>query len=229
MSNEVKGRDHNQGMIYGLLSRAPGGILGGLGLVSLLSGAIELHSGIQKIVTGYQSVTQPVWSFLLGWLFEWLNWRFDSWMKDYLTMGVIVGAAAWRSDLVETRAEKHEPTSLAARIGLFLSCIVLWPSWMLLYLGFYASNSDAMVEEALQERKNAHLDRVKSAAEVANKAEHKIAGLLYLAATQAENPKKDDLVSNVRNFKAQTRAFFEFILWAFIIIAISYGLIFAKA
>lgn len=168
MSGDPKGSSDNSTFI-GLLSRVPGGILGGLGLVSLLSGAIELHSGVLKIVTAYQSITQPVWDLLIGWLFRWLDWPFPWWVKDYLTMGVISAAASFRASIPLV---KQSPMLRRARLTATIFAGLFWP-----------------------------IDMIGNAT-------------LYFRR------------SEVGQFVG---IFFDFLMWALIIIAISYGLIFANS
>ncbi len=92
-SNHTKYKIH----LLGTILRQPLAFLGAVGIVSMLKGLITLHEDILMIILAYQSVTQPIWGFLIGWLFEWMGWAFPSWLKDYLTMGMIAGAASARA------------------------------------------------------------------------------------------------------------------------------------
>lgn len=81
------------------LSRSPFALLGGIGLFSLVSDFLTLQEDIQNWIAAWEAVTRPIWEFMLGWLFKYLNIPFSDWIKDYFTMGFITLGGAIRLSL----------------------------------------------------------------------------------------------------------------------------------
>ena len=88
--------------------RVPGGILGGIGVVSVLSGAIDLHSQVLTVIHAYQAVTRPIWDYTIGTVLQMFGWSIPDLVKDYLTMGIIVSVSEFmaiaRNSYVERRS-----------------------------------------------------------------------------------------------------------------------------
>ncbi len=114
----------------GLLSRAPFTILGMMGLFSIVGNFMTLEENIHQTLEAWRSVTRPIWDFLLGWLLEWIGWELSWWIKDYLTMGVIVVSA-------QGRGVKNDPDwqeTWDSRIMLLLVGALLIPVWPLIFV-----------------------------------------------------------------------------------------------
>ena len=77
----------------GFALRRMGAILGAIGFVSLLGDLIQLHETVLSIIDAFRGLTRPVWGFLLSWL----PFEVYGWVIDYLTMGVIVGGMQVRA------------------------------------------------------------------------------------------------------------------------------------
>ena len=77
------------------LLRQPFAILGALVFISLLGDIVTLNESLRNIVQAIQTVTRPVWAFVLGWL----PWELPGYTKDYLTMGAIVAGMTLRMRL----------------------------------------------------------------------------------------------------------------------------------
>ncbi|MEM9141324.1 MAG: hypothetical protein AAGB15_15955 [Pseudomonadota bacterium] len=104
------------------LSRTPFTLLGAIGLFSLVSDFVALQKDIDRWIDAWKSVTRPIWDFLLGWLFDWIGWAMPWWLKDYLTVGLIVGGMAVRL-LIVSKTWNFEASTF---VGLILS-VFLWP------------------------------------------------------------------------------------------------------
>jgi hypothetical protein len=154
--------------------RLPFAVLGGICLISMLEGVILLHGNVLFLVHAFQSVTQPIWDFLLGWFFDLFKLPFPSWARDYLTMGVICLLAAAKTPISSRDIGLFEDPLQMALEGLLI--ILFWPFLLALM--------------ALQ----------------------------VLGSFFSEDPEGRQSVI----------IFFEFILWAFIFIAVSYALFIYK-
>ncbi len=232
--------------------RQPFSIIGALGLISLLGDVIELPKNLKLIVTAYQSITQPIWDILLGWLFRWIGWDFPWWVKDYLTMGIIVYAATLRSgtlqfeDLLQRRQNGYHIKDIAGAVIKFFTGILAWPVLLFLGLGalFFArtwldttlndffSNYGRITldEDRARQRWRAHEARLEE--KYRDQLEDGPSLLqLKKIATPEEWQMREELeaavVSEIRNRpKISARIFAEFIYWSFFILAVSYGLFF---
>ena len=88
--DKTSSSEESNNSIGSLIARVPGGVLGGVGLVGLLSGVIDLHVQVQNVVDAYQMATRPIWEHSIGLLLENVGLRLPDLVKDYLTMGAIV-------------------------------------------------------------------------------------------------------------------------------------------
>ncbi|MFC7291481.1 hypothetical protein [Hirschia litorea] len=105
------------------ISRAPFVVLGAIGLVTLSSSFIDLHQSIVDWVTIYQTISHALWDFLLGWVPKFTGWELTKWAKDYMTAGVIVSSAAYRT------------FSKFGKDMLILMCVLAFVCWpMFIYV-----------------------------------------------------------------------------------------------
>ena len=76
------------------LGRTPFVLLGVLGLFSIVGTFMTLEENIAETLRAWRTVTRPIWEFLFSWPFDLsLPW----FLKDYLTLGVIVLGMQMRS------------------------------------------------------------------------------------------------------------------------------------
>ncbi|MEL7464858.1 MAG: hypothetical protein AAFN79_12365 [Pseudomonadota bacterium] len=134
--------------LNGLLGRAPFAFLGAMGIFSIVGNFMTLEENIYQTLEAWRSVTRPIWDFLLGWLFEWVGWKMNSHLKDYLTMATITTAALLRVQIYLRDHIKDVFTSKLANI-LFLG--FTWPIVLtmsvplLIYEGEYKDNNTLFV------------------------------------------------------------------------------------
>ena len=141
--------------ILNILLRQPLAFLGAIGIISMLKGTITIHADILVLVKAYQTVTQPIWDFLLGWLFDWVKLPFPSWAKDYLTMGLISATA-----FVRAKAAVPYPRKvLFVRKGTqrryiirVLESVFLWPILLLAKTLTIVLNRRRMEQEIEKQR-----------------------------------------------------------------------------
>ena len=96
--------------------RQPFAVIGALSLISLLSNILDLQQDLQRIIHAIQTVTHWIWDVIFGWT----NLNVAGWIKDYLTMGVIVAGMTLRMRLNRWHVINMEATgSLRLRILTF--------------------------------------------------------------------------------------------------------------
>ncbi len=79
------------------MSRTPFAILGAIGLFSIVGQFMALEENIYLTLKAWRDVTRPVWGFAFGWFFELFGWSFSSFLKDYLSLGVLTSLAIVRA------------------------------------------------------------------------------------------------------------------------------------
>ena len=117
------------------LGNTPFAIIGALGVFSFVSGLMDLADGVQDWVDAWRVVTRPIWEFLFGWAFEWLDWQFPWWLKDYLTLGLIhFGMYARGSGYIREIIQKYKNQKfiilLYEEVILSLISIIFWPMFV---------------------------------------------------------------------------------------------------
>lgn len=112
------------------LLRQPFALLGAVGLVSMLKSVITLHEDVVFVVEAYQTVTRPIWDYLLGWL----GLDLSPFMKDYLTVSAIFAGAVSRIFVTDQKDESTDGLIWSHIIG-FIGGMIFWPFFFLLYTG----------------------------------------------------------------------------------------------
>jgi len=112
-------------MIY----RLPVVLLAALGTVSLFKGLMTLHPDILELIKAYQTVTHPLWDFTLGYLFEMWSIELPRWVKDYLTLGVIVMGAMYRGQGALFIGPGTETKK--SKLERFVNAVISIPIWPL--------------------------------------------------------------------------------------------------
>lgn len=74
------------------LARQPFALFGALAFLGLLKDIMTVQSDLAMVLDAVRSVTRPIWDFVFGWL----QIEVPSFVKDYLTMGVISSGIAFR-------------------------------------------------------------------------------------------------------------------------------------
>lgn len=148
-------------LIYNVMGSRALALLGAIGLFGMVDDFITLSEGIQNWVDAWQAITRPVWDFLFGWFFNWLNWPFPWCLKDYLSVGVInygmtarskriwkgVNGFTWRFEKLLFDNPRQFLFSLVYFLLIFLwnlMHVLLWPFTAGSYfLSFGRSHDDA--------------------------------------------------------------------------------------
>lgn len=128
------------------LARTPATFLAALGLLSLASNVLDIQKNVQDWIDAWTTVTRPVWDYTIALLAPLLGFDLKNWMKDYLTVGVIVAGMHIRFRFVYERQfaafyEQH-PGSGAAPVvtpapemlKYFLYIPLIWPLSLVLQL-----------------------------------------------------------------------------------------------
>lgn len=172
--------------------RQPMAILGALGFISLLSGVAKIHEDMRFLIEAFQTMTHPIWEYTLGPVVRWLGLPFPWWAKDYLTMGLIVGAALFRAfwtftSVFGAQLGQRPDTRVLMANGFEFSVVngIAWP--------------------------------------------FALAAMLYmrvrLRSSNEEFKRYSELpITAMPAIRAYTRIFFEFLLWATLLLAVNYGL-----
>lgn len=132
----------------GFVLRRMGAILGAIGFVSLLGDLIHLQETMLSIIEAFRALTRPVWGFI----FRAFPFEVYGWVKDYLTMGVIVGGMQVRAFAVNWEFVRQRVFAVTVRwfgvarlrlsaqtprlyflhiVYIFFSTIPMWPSKLL--------------------------------------------------------------------------------------------------
>lgn len=93
LKNKPEDQQEGRNGLGDLFAMIPGGILGGIGLVGLLSGVIDLHVQVQSVVGAYQMATRSIWEQSVGQLLGVFGLAMPDLLKDYFTMGIIVSVS----------------------------------------------------------------------------------------------------------------------------------------
>lgn len=254
--------------MFNLTTRISGGVLGGIGILSLLSGAIDLATQVQRVVDAYQNITHPIWGFLFDWFFDWIGLTFPTLLKDYLSMGSIVTFAAIRTGHTSLAFNKYDGSSdiliEALRVDLLhcLGLIITWPVIVFNALSVILGTTIHDIIDKQDSTSNtlghANVDyhifgSVKNTSEGTKAAEDQLRAFeINLAKKYGEDVyglfwiERKEIMERLwveeerSNWRALLRAlrkeenkvsrksvniFFEFVIWAFGMICISYGLL----
>lgn len=204
--------------VIGTILRQPLVFLGAIGVVSMLKGLITIHEDILVLVQAYQAVTQPIWDFLLGWLFDLIGWRFPAWLKDYLTMGVISYSAFSRT---KNKINTYNTRNYSSAIISAISSIAIWPFHLLLYTFAFLFSPKYTV------------DQIKTKEKLLKHLESENPGK-YPSEYWPTYDLRNERISNLKidieqNYNSiESLIYMEVVLWIFSMIAISYGLFWIK-
>ena len=191
----------------------------------MFKNVITIQEDMLILVEAFHAVTHPVWDFLLGWLFLWLNLDFPWWLRDYLTLGVISVAANTRM-LFAIGAKGKVMFDATARKAVHQS-IFLFPLWPLAWFAFLGNT------RLLTDAKDSSLfvKVLKSIGGFGNK----LFPIIASESAKRFDPKTitveevDEVVDAVKQeLHDSSVVFFEFFLWAIILIAVNYALFWYK-
>lgn len=107
-----------------ILTRQPFAALGALALLSLADDLLQLHEWIEHWISAWRGITFPIWDFLLGPLLRRFDLHLSDWMKDYLSIGLVVFGMNLRSRLYEVsmRTRSDGPQMVVWHLGPFPVC-----------------------------------------------------------------------------------------------------------
>lgn len=200
--------------------RQPFAVLGALGIISMIRDLITLHGDILVLIHAYQSMTQPIWSFLFGWVFDWLQAPFPGWIKDYLTLGTIISGANARYKLAHGSSKSKE-ISNAPWYLLFWPFILIEKLVRAVLTNRHVGNMVGRAKAEELQNKIRQYKRIKRKDPKAYAA---------LCKEQLGDPimwAEYDLNNSIWYLIRPTpdlQIFFEFLLWVAIILSTSYGL-----
>ena len=116
--------------LNGLLGRAPFAFLGAMGIFSIVGNFMTLEENIYQTLEAWRAVTRPIWDFLLGWMFDWIEWEHKWLLKDYLTLAAVTFGATVRTFIslgpVHTTSQQDQEDALI----LILPIIFFVAAWM---------------------------------------------------------------------------------------------------
>ena len=176
--------------------------MGAIGIFSFVSGLIELADGVQDWIDAWRAITRPIWNFLLGWFFEWSNWQFPWWLKDYLTCGLVNSGMVIRTYFYDPPFKVRSDRSRILHVKKwYLLCIGWWiflPKYRKLYKGKLKTTLFILYSSP--------------------------AFILFWPINIASHALQLLIPNDSLNGVVSSRVYFETFIWALIIIAINYAL-----
>ena len=211
--------------------RQPMAILGALGFVSLLSGVAKIHEDVRFVIDVFQTMTRPIWEWTIGPIVAWLGLPFPGWLKDYLTMGLIVGGASARqharaemevfSRLLDSALAARLATTSLAAFKVFVS-LLMWPMLLAVQLILLARlRRDPIGFSEIGERRSQSLSKA-----AVRSVRRRYAGVIVKSGITDEEVR--ELISHAKKTSIwdaeKVVGFFDWIVWTALILALSYGL-----
>jgi hypothetical protein len=189
---------------------SPSAILGAFGFLSFSRDVISWQQDLLTWLDAWRAFTHLVTDYLFGWIPPLINLPFPGWAHDYLALSVIIFGATTRSILFRYREFSRNPERYGRQDGLFSSLMrgligsLIWPIqflFQLLSLYYFITTKD-----------NVEKIDYNSLPPPTNR--------LQLIQQQVD--------SSMWIRKNSTVMFFSSFVWAAIIIAINYTLLFAQ-
>lgn len=167
------------------LLRQPVSVMGALGLLSLAGDLLQWQDHLGEWLAAWGIFSGLVASLLFGWLVERLPWALPSWWPDYVTIGLIVAGAMFRSGMPRARSLIEDDRTFRGRV--VQAAVIGTPFWTVAW----------PVATAL---------------------------MTYLF-VRSLSFREEAAIRETQWIRDQAAIFFEFFLWAALIIAINYGLL----